>query len=98
MVRSVKAPLRKVLGKALLRQVELETILPEIESSINNRSLTQVGALLDESPITPASLMGTDIWAPEGVSSKEIDSEITCSKLSKRMQYVKTVGEHLHRR
>ena len=98
MVRSVKAPLRKVLGKALLWRVELETILAEIESSINNRPLTQVGALLDESPITPASLMGTDIWAPEGVSSKEVDSEITCSKLSKRMQYVKTVGEHLHRR
>ena len=45
MVRSVKTPLRKVLGRALLGRVELETVITEIECTVNQRPLTCVGAL-----------------------------------------------------
>ena len=42
LVRSVKEPLRKVLGKALLSYQELATVLTRIEAVINSRPLTTV--------------------------------------------------------
>uniref|UniRef100_A0A5S6Q0M6 Integrase catalytic domain-containing protein n=1 Tax=Trichuris muris TaxID=70415 RepID=A0A5S6Q0M6_TRIMR len=43
LVRSVKEPLKKVLGHALLTETELHTVLVEIEAKINARPLTFVG-------------------------------------------------------
>ena len=55
--RSVKEPLRKVLGKALLTYTELYTVLTEVEAIINARPLTFVGDdIRDQEPITPAHL------------------------------------------
>ena len=39
MVKSVKTPLKKILGNALLSTKELYTILTDIEAMINSRSL-----------------------------------------------------------
>ena len=61
LVRVVKTPLKKVLGKALLRPAELVTVLCEIEQAVNKRPLTHVGALLEGQPLTPAKLIGMDI-------------------------------------
>ena len=56
-VRSVKEPLRKVLGNALLSYIELYTILTTIEAIVNSRPLTYVGEdINDAEPITPAHL------------------------------------------
>ena len=55
--RSVKEPLRKVLGKALLTYTELYTVLTEVEAIINACPLTFVGDdIRDQEPITPAHL------------------------------------------
>ena len=57
MVRAVKEPLRKILGKALLTYSELNTLLIEIEGVINSRPLTAVSDdPRDPVPITPAHL------------------------------------------
>ncbi|GBM79526.1 hypothetical protein AVEN_209499-1 [Araneus ventricosus] len=42
LVKTVKEPLRKILGKALLTFEELSTILSEVEVIVNNRPLTYV--------------------------------------------------------
>ena len=56
-VRSVKQPLRKILGKAFLSYTELNTVLTDIEAVINSRPLTLVGDdVRDPEPITPAHL------------------------------------------
>jgi len=57
LVRNVKEPLRKVLGKALLSYSELATVLTRIEAVINTRPLTTVSDdVRDLTPITPAHL------------------------------------------
>ena len=55
--RSLKEPLRKILGKAFLTYVEMYTVLTEIESTVNSRPLTFVGeSIKDGQVITPAHL------------------------------------------
>jgi len=59
LIRNVKEPLRKVLGKALLSYAELTTVLiiTRIEALINTRPLTTVrDDVRDPTPITPAHL------------------------------------------
>ena len=57
MVRMTKRCLKKKLGKARVSYEELETVLIEIESVINNRPLTYVGDEIDKGPITPNHLI-----------------------------------------
>ena len=57
LLKSVKEPLRKVLGNALLSYVELYTIFTDIQVIINSRPLTTIGDdINDAEPITPAHL------------------------------------------
>ena len=57
MLRSVKEPLHKILGKALLSYQELATVLTKLEAVINSRPLTSVSDdVRDQTPITPAHL------------------------------------------
>ena len=57
LVGSVKRCLRKVAGNARLSQVELETILVEIEGTLNNRPLTYGYDELGEDMLMPAHLL-----------------------------------------
>ena len=57
LVRSVKLSLRKTLGRSLLTYEELETVLCNIESVINNRPLTYVSEDDMDEPLTPYHLM-----------------------------------------
>lgn len=55
--RSLKEPLRKVLGKALLSYSELNTILTDIECALNQRPLAYSGSdPMNPEPLTPAHL------------------------------------------
>ena len=55
LVRSTKSALRKTLGKALLDRSVLETVLFEVEASINSRPLTYVEE--DSNPLTPSHFL-----------------------------------------
>lgn len=58
MVRSVKEPLRRVLGRAHLRESDFATVLTEVEGLINNRPLNIATDDPDDfQPITPALLL-----------------------------------------
>ena len=55
LVRSVKTPLRKILGMSLLEADELETILKEVEAMLNTRPLTYVYSdKAEPEPLTPS--------------------------------------------
>ncbi len=57
MIRSVKESLCKVIGKASLPRIELETLLVETEGIVNNRPLGLVSDdIKDSLPITLAEL------------------------------------------
>ena len=58
MVRTVKEPLRVILGKATLTMWELYTALTDIEAMVNNRPLTLSSSDAEDwSPVTPAKLL-----------------------------------------
>ena len=58
LVRTVKTPLRVVIGAARLTKNQLRLILTEIEAVVNNRPLAVVREDLDElAPITPMELV-----------------------------------------
>ena len=57
LVRSVKLPLKKVLGKARLSYEEVETVLIEIEAVINSRPLTYLYDDDITEPLTPSHLL-----------------------------------------
>ena len=57
LVRSVKGPLRKTLGKARLTYEEMETILIEVECVVNSRPLTYMEEDNVTEPLTPSHLL-----------------------------------------
>ena len=57
MVRTVKRSLRKVLGSARVSYEELQTLLTEIECTINSQPLTFVSSEDVEEPLTPSHLI-----------------------------------------
>ncbi|XP_054708996.1 uncharacterized protein LOC129218696 [Uloborus diversus] len=58
MVRSVKTPLKKVLGRSCLSYEEIQTTLTEIEVVINGRPLTYVYDEINEPfPLTPSHFL-----------------------------------------
>ena len=57
LVRSPKRCMRKVLRNACLRYEELETVLIEIEATINNRPITYIDTDGITEALTPNHLM-----------------------------------------
>ncbi|GFW31060.1 integrase catalytic domain-containing protein [Trichonephila clavipes] len=58
LVKTIKDPLRKILGRALLTFEELSTILSEVEVIVNHRPLTYVeNDPGEQEPLTPAHFL-----------------------------------------
>ncbi|GFY79391.1 integrase_H2C2 domain-containing protein, partial [Trichonephila inaurata madagascariensis] len=58
LVKTIKDPLRKILGRALLPFEELSTIFSEVEVIVNHRPLTYVKNDPEEpEPLTPAHFL-----------------------------------------
>ena len=87
MVGSVKRCLRKVLGSAKLSYGELETVLFEVESTLNSRPLTYEPEELGVA-LTPSHLLYGRRLASLSLGVK-IDADYdNCGKLAKRFNYL----------
>lgn len=73
MMATIKAPLKKILGKSVFAADEIYTILTEVEAMVNSRPLTYVSDEISElSYLTPASfLIGREII---NIPVKPVDS------------------------
>ena len=93
LLRSVKEPLRKVLGKALA------TVLTRIEAVINSRQLTTVSDdVRDLTPITPAhlALEGALYSLPDEVSTHEGTTRYLYQQKLLTHFWQRWRGEYLH--
>eukprot|EP00117_Sycon_ciliatum_P039131 scpid69351/ scgid28965/ len=84
LVGALKRPLVKVLGKALVKECELRTLLCEIEAAVNDRPLTHFGGLDSEPPLSPAMLCGK-LWPG---AAEVTDQHVTAEQLGRRQKYV----------
>ncbi|CAB3992659.1 uncharacterized protein LOC111346002 [Paramuricea clavata] len=87
LVKSVKLPLKKIFGNAMLDAEQMTTILTEIEAQINSRPLTYIGAEPNDlKALTPAQiLIGRNLQAFPSKDTKV--TEHTSNALKKRLQY-----------
>ena len=93
LVRSVKTSLKKILGLSYLTYEELETVLIEIESSINTRPLTYVNEDDTETIITPNHLIfGCDIHDNFSFTSSNTYVPV------KRLRHLTKILEHFRKR
>jgi len=60
MVGLIKQAIKKTLGRAFVTQIQLETILVEIEAMLNDRSLTYVSSDLADARTT--DILPHTIW------------------------------------
>ena len=94
MNRSLKEPLRKVLGKSLFSYTELYTILTDIEAVLNQRPLSYHGSdPLDPAPITPSQLA-----IGRNLHELPLKSETGTVSLSKRYKHLQQVLQHFWKR
>ncbi len=90
----VKNCLRRVLGKASLSYEELETVLTDVESTVNQRPLTYVSEDPEDLiPLTP-SLILTGCHSPNIPEAELVDGK----GLSKRWEYIQRIRTDLRSR
>ena len=96
LVRSIKTPMKKVLGQSLITDKELATLIIRIEEQINSRPLTPIVDDPDQVPLTPAEMLigrplqqPTDPW-PDIPPSK--------TAFSARLKYLKSLQENWTKR
>uniref|UniRef100_A0A5S6QKN7 Integrase catalytic domain-containing protein n=1 Tax=Trichuris muris TaxID=70415 RepID=A0A5S6QKN7_TRIMR len=103
LVRSVKTPLRKVLGHALLTEQEITTVLTEVEARVNSRPLTFIGEdPKDMNVLTPFHfLIGREFRAlPDQVATEESVIMIPQSgdEMRQRWRYQQRLVAHFWKR
>ena len=96
LVGLIKAPLKKVLGSALLSWDELVTILTEVQRIVNDRPLTYLGDGDDMPPLTPNSLLGERYIAD--VEDDALESPIGHHQANVRFRYLNRLREHFLQR
>ena len=93
LVKAVKLPLKKVLGRSMVRKKELETLLVEIKALVNrDRPLPHVPGDDDlGQPLTPAMLMGNFfVGEPHSPEVEQRTSPISLrrAEASSRIKYL----------
>ena len=93
-VKLLKRPLRKVLGGSFVSISELETIVLEIERSVNSRPLTRLSDDPgDAPPLTPFHLMGK---LPDDNVAEEI--QLDAEQMTRRLKYVTKLATDCRKR
>lgn len=90
-----KASFKIVVGKALLTDTKLETLVVQIESKLNDRPITYVSSSLDDpQPLTPSMLLyGNQLRAfPD-----ELDGEALSDLNFKDREYLSKSFIHLNK-
>ena len=91
LVHSIKAPLKKILGKALVSDKELSTLIIQIEEQINSRPLTTLVDDPEQIPLTPAEmLIGRSFQQPIEAS---LDIPPPHAAFSARQKYLKNLHQ-----
>lgn len=87
LVRSLKTPLKKIFGKAMLDAEKLATVFAKVDAQINSRPLTYLSADPDDfQVITPAQiLIGRNLQSSPTKAVSNV--ETTSSAITKRFQY-----------
>jgi hypothetical protein len=98
MIGLTKRCLRKVLGRALLSYEELETVLVEVESIINDRPITYIDTDSIEEPITPNHLIFGRRLLAMNQSSKESEPAKSILDLKGRVLYRQKLVRDFQRR
>ena len=86
---SLKVPLKKILGKAMVSYVELYTIVTDIECSINQRPLTHQSLHPSDPPaLTPAHLaLGRPLTHFPPLNQKECSPGVRYKYLERLLQH-----------
>ncbi|XP_077864622.1 uncharacterized protein LOC144350237 [Saccoglossus kowalevskii] len=92
MIGITKSTLKKVLGKACVTFDELQTILTEVESVINDRPLTHIASHADDLvPLTPSRLMiGRNVYSLPYDASNHLSDPIALTHHNVNLRF-----EHL---
>ena len=92
MVGTVKRCLRKVLSNARVKYDELETILIEVEGTINSRPLTYEYDEVGSEVLTPAHLIyGRRLM---NIPDEELEDDVAEGKYLARLRYLAKLKEH----
>ena len=97
LVRWVKTPLKKILKKALLTFEELQTVLTEIEATINQRPLCYTSDEDIGDTITPNHLMFGRQPNQRNSTYPEVSSMST-KDCNRRIDYINIVLKHFWKR
>ena len=96
LVASIKAPLKKILGKALVTDKELSTLIIRIEEQINSRPLTPLVDDPEQTPLTPADILIGRPFQQAETTAAEIPS--LHAAFSARQKYLKGLQQSWTRR
>ena len=102
LIQNTKTCLRKTLRNSKLNYDELQTVLVEVEGTLNPRPLPYVSSDDPEEPLTPSHLMyGRRILSlPEvtGNLQASLDHTVSSEDLPRRRKYLGLLLEHFWRR
>ena len=98
LVQTVKRSLRKVLFRSSVNYEELQTVIIDIEATINSRPLTYVNDDDVEEALTPAHLLLGRRLLSTFNESFDDGTDVNNAVLTKRMKYLKTFSEHYWKR
>ena len=95
LVGIMKRSLSKVVGRSTLNFEELEEVLLDVESAMNNRPLCYLGEEFEEQVITPNILLR---GRPSSVLEQDIEQLEVDDKLTRRLLFIRRSKDQLRKR